>query len=209
VLSEQSKLSTAYHEAGHVLVAKLVPGCDPVHKVSIIPRGRALGITVQIPTEDIYSYTKEMLDGHLKVLMGGRAAEELIFNTTTTGAGNDLARATDTARKMVCEWGMSEAFGPVAFGNHESTDPGSASQSGKNFSDATALEIDSQIRAIVTTSYAEVRALLHTHMGALKLLTAELVAQETLDSAAIDAILEPTLAELREGGTRQEAFASC
>jgi cell division protease FtsH len=201
VLSEKSKLSTAYHEAGHVLVAKLVPGCDPVHKVSIIPRGRALGITVQIPTEDIYCYTKEMLDGHLKVLMGGRAAEELIFNTTTTGAGNDLARATDTARKMVCEWGMSEAFGPVAFGNHESTDPGSAgSQNGKNFSDATALEIDSQIRSIVTSSYSEVRALLHTHMDALKFLTEELVARETLDSAEIDAILEPTLAKLRGEG---------
>jgi len=197
VLSEKSKLCTAYHEAGHVLVAKLVPGCDPVHKVSIIPRGRALGVTVQIPTEDIYSYTKEMLNGHLKVLMGGRAAEELIFNTTTTGAGNDLARATDTARKMVCEWGMSTAFGPVAFGNHESTatDPGGAS-SGKNFSDTTALEIDSEIRAIVTTSYAEVRTLLHTHLDSLKLLAAELIARETLDSAEIDAILEPCFAEV-------------
>ena len=127
VLSEKSKLSTAYHEAGHVMVAKLVPGCDPVHKVSIIPRGRALGVTVQIPEEDIHCYTKEMLVGHIKVLMGGRAAEELVFNTTTTGAGNDLARATDMARKMVCEWGMSEAFGPVAFGNHESTGSGEES----------------------------------------------------------------------------------
>jgi cell division protease FtsH len=195
VLSEKSKLTTAYHEAGHVLVAKLVPGCDPVHKVSIIPRGRAMGVTVQIPTEDIYCYTKEMLDGHLKVLMGGRAAEELIFHTTTTGAGNDLARATDTARKMVCEWGMSAAFGPVAFGNHESTAPESAG-SGKNFSDTTALEIDSEIRSIVTTCYSEVRTLLQTHMESLKLLTAELVAKETLDSAEIDAILAPVLGRL-------------
>jgi cell division protease FtsH len=196
VLSEKSKLATAYHEAGHVLVAKLVPGCDPVHKVSIIPRGRALGVTVQIPTEDIYCYTKEMLDGHLKVLMGGRAAEELIFSTTTTGAGNDLARATDTARKMVCEWGMSDAFGPVAFGNHESTAPGTGAQNGKNFSDTTALEIDSEIRSIVTRSYSEVRALLETHMDSLKKLTAELIARETLDSAEIDAILEPAFAML-------------
>ena len=196
VLSEKSKLATAYHEAGHVLVAKLVPGCDPVHKVSIIPRGRALGVTVQIPTEDIYCYTKEMLDGHLKVLMGGRAAEELVFHTTTTGAGNDLARATDTARKMVCEWGMSRAFGPVAFGNHESTAPGSG-QTGKNFSDTTALEIDSEIRSIVTTSYAEVITLLETHMDSLELLSAELVARETLDSDEIDAILEPAFAKLR------------
>jgi len=191
VLSEKSKLSTAYHEAGHVLVAKLVPGCDPVHKVSIIPRGRALGVTIQIPVEDIYCYTKEMLDGHLKVLMGGRAAEELIFNTVTTGAGNDLARATDTARKMVCEWGMSHRFGPVAFGNHESTDAGAGgAQRGKNFSDTTALEIDTEIRSIVTTCYAEVIALLEENMDALEMLTAELVAKETLDSAEIDAILE-------------------
>ena len=198
VLSDKSKLATAYHEAGHALVAKLVPGCDPVHKVSIVPRGRALGVTVQIPTEDIYCYTKEMLDGHLKVLMGGRAAEELIFNTTTTGAGNDLARATDTARKMVCEWGMSHAFGPVAFGNHESTDPGAGgAQNGKNFSDATALEIDSEIRSIVTRCYSDVITLLETHMDALKLLTAELVAKETLDSDEIDLILEPTLTKLR------------
>ncbi len=197
ILSDKSKLATAYHEAGHVLVAKLVPGCDPVHKVSIIPRGRALGVTVQIPTEDIYCYTKEMLDGHLKVLMGGRAAEDLVFNTTTTGAGNDLARATDTARKMVCEWGMS-----AAFGNHESTDPGAGGgrSGGRNFSDATGLEIDSEIRSIVTGCYAEVRALLETHMEALKLLTAELVAKETLDSDEIDAIVAPVLASLA-GGT--------
>ncbi|GFO67332.1 ATP-dependent zinc metalloprotease FtsH [Geomonas limicola] len=190
VLSEESKLATAYHEAGHVLIAKLVPGCDPVHKVSIIPRGRALGVTVQIPTEDIYSYTKEMLDGHLKVLMGGRAAEELIFKTTTTGAGNDLARATDTARKMVCDWGMSTAFGPVAFGNHDSVAAGNPGHP-RNFSEHTALEIDSEIRAIVTGSYAEVRTLLLTHMEALKRLTEELVSRETLDAAEIDAILEP------------------
>jgi cell division protease FtsH len=192
VLSEKSKLSTAYHEAGHVMVAKLVPGCDPVHKVSIIPRGRALGVTVQIPEEDIHCYTKEMLVGHIKVLMGGRAAEELVFNTTTTGAGNDLARATDMARKMVCEWGMSEAFGPVAFGNHEST--GSGEENTKtNFSDATAVEIDSEIRSIVTDAYAEVSSLLQTNMNALKALTAGLIAHETLDSSEIDSLLLPTL----------------
>jgi cell division protease FtsH len=188
VLSEKSKLSTAYHEAGHALVAKLVPGCDPVHKVSIVPRGRALGVTVQIPTEDIYCYTREMLIAHLKVLMGGRAAEELIYKTTTTGAGNDLARATDTARKMVCEWGMSRAFGPVAFGNHENTDPG-AGHTGKNFSDTTALEIDAEIRSIVTGCYSDVIDLLKTNMAALKLLTEDLVAKETLDSDEIDEIL--------------------
>jgi cell division protease FtsH len=192
VLSEKSKESTAYHEAGHVMVAKLVPGCDPVHKVSIIPRGRALGVTVQIPEEDIHCYTKEMLVGHIKVLMGGRAAEELVFNTTTTGAGNDLARATDMARKMVCEWGMSEAFGPVAFGNHESTGSGEESAS-KKFSDATAMEIDSEIRSIVTGAYGEVSKLLQTNMDALKSLAAGLIAHETLTSSEIDALLQPIL----------------
>jgi len=193
VLSEESKLRTAWHEAGHVMVAKLVPGCDPVHKVSIIPRGRALGVTVQIPEEDILCYTREMLIGHIKVLMGGRAAEDLVFHTTTTGAGNDLARATDMARKMVCQWGMSDAFGPVAFGNHDSA--GSDEDRGetiKNFSDATALEIDSEIRSIVTTAYADVRNLLQTHIEALKVLVAELIANETLTSSEIDSILEQT-----------------
>jgi len=189
VLSEKSKESTAYHEAGHVMVAKLVPGCDPVHKVSIIPRGRALGVTVQIPEEDIHSYTKEMLVGHIKVLMGGRAAEELVFKTTTTGAGNDLARATEMARKMVCEWGMSEAFGPVAFGNHEST--GSSEESAcKKFSDATAMEIDSEIRSIVTSAYAEVSTLLQTNMATLKSLAGGLIAKETLNSSEINALLQ-------------------
>jgi cell division protease FtsH len=196
VLSDKAKLTTAYHEAGHVLVAKLVPNCDPVHKVSIIPRGRAMGVTLQIPVEDVYCYTKEMLDGHLKVLMGGRAAEELIFRTTTTGAGNDLARATDTARKMVTEWGMSQAFGPVAFGSHESTSPGAHMPGTKNFSDTTALEIDSEIRSIVTQCYNDVRDLLQTHMDALQQLTDELLLRETLDAGEIDAILEPTLTKL-------------
>ncbi|MBK5276357.1 MAG: ATP-dependent zinc metalloprotease FtsH [Desulfuromonadales bacterium] len=206
VLSEKSKVSTAYHEAGHVMVAKLVPGCDPVHKVSIIPRGRALGVTVQIPEEDIHCYTKEMLVGHIMVLMGGRAAEELVFNTTTTGAGNDLARATDMARKMVCEWGMSEAFGPVAFGNHDST--GSGEESAKtNFSDATAVEIDSEIRSIVTYAYAEVSRLLHTNMDALKALAAGLIARETLDSSEIDALLQPTLANGMTASLQEHAYS--
>ncbi len=193
VLSESSKLRTAWHEAGHVMVAKLVPDCDPVHKVSIVPRGRALGVTVQIPEEDIHCYTRAMLTGHIKMLMGGRAAEELVFHTTTTGAGNDLARATDMARKMVCEWGMSQAFGPVAFGNHETTGGDGSAKDTKNFSDATAVEIDSEIRSIVTTAYGEVRTLLDTHRDALKLLVDALMANETLGSAEIDAIVEPAL----------------
>lgn len=192
VLSEKSKWSTAYHEAGHVMVAKLVPDCDPVHKVSIIPRGRALGVTVQIPEEDIHCYTREMLVGHIKVLMGGRAAEELVFNTTTTGAGSDLARATDMARKMVCEWGMSAAFGPVAFGSHESCGCGDESTT-KKFSDVTAVEIDAEIRSIVTSAYADVSRLLQTNMGSLKALATGLITHETLGGPEIDAILATTL----------------
>lgn len=188
VLSDKAKLTTAYHEAGHVMVAKLVPGCDPVHKVSIIPRGRALGVTVQIPEEDIYCYTREMLLCHIKVLMGGRAAEELVFGTTTTGAGNDIARATDIARKMVCEWGMSDLFGPVAFGTEEGAS--GERTSAKSFSDATAVQIDSEIRSIVTSAYSEVGDLLHIHKDRLERLVAGLLASETLSGTEIDTILD-------------------
>lgn len=191
VLSEKAKMTTAYHEAGHVMVAKLVPGCDPVHKVSIIPRGRALGVTVQIPEEDIYCYTKDMILCHIKVLMGGRAAEELVFGTTTTGAGNDIARATEMARKMVCEWGMSEMFGPVAFGSQDTG--GSGDPAPKGFSDATALQIDSEIRAIVTNAYSEVCGLLQENREAMERLVKELLVHETLGSAEITAALVPAL----------------
>ena len=187
VLSDAARLRTAWHEAGHVMAAKLIPGCDPVHKVSIIPRGRALGVTVQIPEEDIHCYTREMLVCHIKVLMGGRAAEDLVYRTTTTGAGNDLARATDLARKMVCEWGMSEAFGPVAFGRNEAAGPDGGVM--KNFSDATAKEIDSEIRSIVTSAYAEVLDLLTRHRETLELLVRELAIKETMSSEEIDAVL--------------------
>ena len=119
VISDEEKKNTAYHEAGHTLVAKLIPGTDPVHKVSIIPRGRALGVTMQLPIEDKHSYSREALLDRIAVLMGGRAAEEIIFNTMTTGAGNDIERATEIARKMVCEWGMSEKLGPLTFGKKD------------------------------------------------------------------------------------------
>jgi cell division protease FtsH len=147
-------------------------------------------VTVQIPEEDIYSYTKPMLLAHIKVLMGGRAAEDLVFHTTTTGAGNDLARATDVARKMVCEWGMSEAFGPVVFGSRESA---AADGNGpKGFSEATALEIDAEVRKLVTMAYDQVRQLLDANMETMRALTQELVAKETLGGADIDAILAST-----------------
>ena len=119
ILSEEEKKTTAYHEAGHALVAKLLPGTDPVHKVSIIPRGRALGVTMQLPSDDRHNYTKVFLEHNLAMLMGGRVAEELVLNQMTTGASNDIERATKMARKMVCQWGMSEKLGPMAFGENE------------------------------------------------------------------------------------------
>src|SRR5947209_11886331 len=119
VLTEQEERTTAYHEAGHALMAKLLPGTDPVHKVTIIPRGRALGVTMQLPVDDRHSYSKEFLYNNLAILMGGRVAEELVFKQITTGAGNDIERATDLARKMVCEWGMSDELGPLTFGKKD------------------------------------------------------------------------------------------
>jgi len=119
ILSEEEKRTTAYHEAGHALVAKILPGTDPVHKVTIIPRGRALGLTMQLPTDDRYTFPKEYLYNNIAILMGGRVAEELVLNYVTTGAGNDIERATDLARRMVCEWGMSEKLGPLTFGKKE------------------------------------------------------------------------------------------
>jgi cell division protease FtsH len=191
VISEEEKKSTAYHEAGHTLVAKLLPGTDPVHKVSIIPRGRALGVTMQLPIEDKHSYTKESLLARIAVLMGGRAAEEIIFNTMTTGAGNDIERATEMARKMVCEWGMSEKLGPVSFGKKdEQIFLGREMTTHKNFSEATAIEIDNEIRRIVDENYARVKALLTENVGILHSISQALVEKENLSGAEVDEIIK-------------------
>jgi len=190
VISEEEKKNTAYHEAGHTLVAKLVPGTDPVHKVSIIPRGRALGVTMQLPIEDKHSYSKESLMNKIAVLMGGRAAEEIIFNMTTTGAGNDIERATELARKMVCEWGMSEKMGPVTFGKKdEQIFLGRDMASHKNFSEATAVEIDAEIRKIVEESYSRVRTLLSDNVETLHRLSLVLIEKENLTGAEVDDII--------------------
>ena len=147
VLTEEEKRTTAFHEAGHALMAKLLPGTDPVHKVTIIPRGRALGMTMQLPIDDRHSYSKEFLYNTLSILFGGRVAEELIFKSVTTGAGNDIERATDLARKMVCEWGMSEKLGPLTFGKKdEEVFLGRDFGSRRDFSDQVALEIDKEVK---------------------------------------------------------------
>jgi cell division protease FtsH len=151
MLTDEEKRITAYHEAGHALMAKLLPGTDPVHKVTIIPRGRALGLTMQLPTDDRHNYSKEFLYNTLAILMGGRVAEELVFQHVTTGAGNDLERATDLARKMVCEWGMSEKLGPLTFGQKEdAVFLGRDFSAKRDVSDQVALEIDLEIKRFVT-----------------------------------------------------------
>jgi len=190
VISDEEKKSTAYHEAGHTLVAKMVPGSDPVHKVSIIPRGRALGVTMQLPIEDKHSYNRESLLGRIAVLMGGRAAEELIFKTFTTGAGNDIERATEMARKMVCEWGMSDLMGPVSLGKKdESIFLGRDMAMHKNFSEETAIKIDEEIKRIVDESYNRAITILRENDDALHRLSLCLIEKENLSGAEVDDII--------------------
>jgi len=190
VISEEEKKNTAFHEAGHTLVAKLIPGTDPVHKVSIIPRGRALGITMQLPIEDKHSYSREALYNRIAVLMGGRAAEELIFNTMTTGAGNDIEHATEIARKMICEWGMSEKMGPVTFGKKdEQIFLGREMAVSKNYSEATAVDIDNEIRRVVEDNYNRAKNLLSDNMDSLVRLSQSLIEKENLSGAEVDEII--------------------
>ena len=189
-LTEEEKRTTAYHEAGHALIAKLLPGTDPVHKVTIIPRGRALGVTMQLPTDDRHNYSKDFLYNNLAILMGGRVAEELVLNHITTGAGNDLERATDLARKMVCEWGMSEKLGPLTFGRkEEEVFLGRELGSKRDFSEQVALEIDHEVRRLVTENYERAKRLLTEHMTSLKALAEALLEKEVLDAPEIDQIL--------------------
>ncbi len=190
VISEEEKRITAYHEAGHTMVAKLLPGTDPVHKVSIIPRGQALGITQQLPLDERHTYPKDYLLKRLMVLLGGRAAEEIVFNECTTGAGNDIERATEIARRMVCEWGMSDKLGPVAFGQRqEHVFLGKEISQIKNYSEATALAIDNEIREIVLQCYQKAKQLLEENIELLHKLAQALLEKETLDGPAIDEIL--------------------
>ncbi|HET7179730.1 MAG TPA: ATP-dependent zinc metalloprotease FtsH, partial [Chryseosolibacter sp.] len=187
ILTEEEKRITAYHEAGHALMAKLLPGTDPVHKVTIIPRGRALGVTMQLPTDDRHNYSKEFLYNTLAILMGGRVAEELVFKHVTTGAGNDLERATDLARKMVCEWGMSEKLGPLTFGQKEdSVFLGRDFATKRDVSDQVALEIDLEIKRFVTENYERAKRVLTEQMTSLKALAEALLEKEVLDAPEID-----------------------
>ncbi len=191
VLSDEEKENTAYHEAGHAIVAKLTPGADPVHKVSIIPRGMALGITMQLPEDDRHMYTKEYLLSLIVVLMGGRAAEEVIFNRLTTGAGNDIERATDIARKMVCAWGMSEKLGPLSLGKkEENIFLGKEFSTHKEFGEKTIEMIDEEIKNIVFDNYEKAKQLLIDHKDVLHKVAKLLLEKETIEGKEIDVFLE-------------------
>ncbi len=200
IMSDEEKRNTAYHEAGHALVARLIPGTDPVHKVTIIPRGRALGVTQQIPESDKYTYSSENMLARIAVLMGGRTAEELIFGHMTTGAGNDIERATELARKMVCEWGMSEKMGPVTFGKQdEQIFLGREISQHRDYSEATAVEIDNEVKRIVTESHNKARNLLTENMEILKKMAETLLEIEVLNSDQIDEIMDGRLPQEVEG----------
>ncbi|MEW6544164.1 MAG: ATP-dependent zinc metalloprotease FtsH [Nitrospirota bacterium] len=193
VLSDEEKRITAYHEAGHALMAKLLPGTDPVHKVTIIPRGRALGVTMQLPVDDRHNYSKEFLYNTLAILLGGRVAEELVLKHITTGAGNDIERATDLARKMVCEWGMSEKLGPLTFGKkEEEIFLGREIATRRDFSEQVAIEIDHEVKRLVTENYDRTTRMLTEHMATLKALAEALLEKEVLEGHEIDQIIQQT-----------------
>ena len=189
-ISEEEKRLTAYHEAGHTLVAKFLPSADPIHKVTIIPRGRALGITQQLPAEDKHTLSKEYIINKIAIFLGGRAAEELVLNTQTTGAGNDLEMATEWARKMVCDFGMSEKIGPLTFGKKEEhIFLGREIAQHSDYSEKTAVDIDSEIKRIVLENYDRAKTILIQHMEKLHRLAAALLEKEVLAGEEIDQVL--------------------
>ena len=190
ILSDEEKKNTAYHEAGHALVAAKTPGADPVHKVTIIPRGMALGLTMQLPEADKHTYTCEYLEGMLAVLMGGRSAEEIFLGHITTGAGNDIERATDIARNMVCEWGMSE-LGPLAYGKKdEAIFLGREIAQHRDFSEDTAVQIDKEVKRIVNAAYDRARNILSSNRGVLERIAQALLEREVIDAAEVKLLME-------------------
>jgi len=190
IISDEEKKITAYHESGHTLVAKLLPNTDPIHKVTIIPRGRALGLTQQLPEDEKHTYPKDYLLSNIAILMGGRAAEEIVLNMQTTGAGNDIERASDLARKMVCDYGMNEDLGPLAFGKgEEQIFLGREISQHRDYSELTAQKIDDEVRNIVNSAYDKASKLIKGNVDTLHTMAKALLEQETLDSKAIDEIM--------------------
>jgi cell division protease FtsH len=195
IISDEEKTSTAYHEAGHAIVATLSPGADPIHKVSIIPRGMALGVTQQLPIDERHTYSREYLMTTITTLMGGRVAEELVRGELTTGAGNDIERATFIARKMVCEWGMSEKLGPVTFGHKQDlVFLGRDMTRHQDYSEATARDIDQEIRDIVGFCYERARTLLSTNIHVLHRVAKTLLEKEVVDGPEIKQIIQELVA---------------
>ncbi len=190
LLSDEEKKNTAYHEAGHALVAAMLPYSDPVHKVTIIPRGLALGLTMQLPTDDRHNYYKNYLDTQISILMGGRIAEELFLNQMSTGAGNDIERATELARKMVCEWGMSD-LGPVTFGKkEEQIFLGREISQHRDYSEATAIQIDEEVRKVVSTGYSTAKRILSENRETLIRIAKALIEREVLDASEIKLLVD-------------------
>ncbi len=191
VLSDDEKKTTAYHEAGHTLVAARTKGADPVHKVTIIPRGRALGVTMQLPIDEKHGYSKDYVEGRLAILMGGRAAEELIFDELTTGAGNDIEQATKIARKMVCEWGMSDVLGPMTFGKkNEEIFLGREIQSHRDYSEVTARMIDEEVVRVVRKAQSTANQILKDNVEQLHNLAKALLEHETIDGDEVVAVMD-------------------
>jgi cell division protease FtsH len=190
VISEEEKKATAYHEAGHALMAKKLPNADPVYKVSIIPRGRAMGITQQLPIDDRHTYSKDYLLATISVLMGGRVAEELVLNCLTTGAGNDIERATDMARHMVTEWGMS-SLGPLSLGKVEQEIfLGREISKRVDYSELTAQKIDDEVKAIIMDCYSKTRDIIQNNLDILHKIAQHLLEKEVLDGSEIEKIVQ-------------------
>jgi len=198
IITDEEKRLTAFHEAGHALVAALLPHTDPLHKVTIIPRGMALGLTQQLPTEEKHNYTKEQLQSRIAVCMGGRIAEDMVFQEISTGAQNDIEQATEMARKMVCEWGMSETLGPLTYGKkEEQIFLGKEFNRHQDYSEATALKIDAEIKRIVTEQYERAQRTLTDNREVLNRVAEALLEHEVLDAEQLKALVEGRPIEVR------------
>ena len=186
IISENEKRVTAIHEAGHALLTVMLPHADPIHKVTIIPRGMALGLTQQLPIDEKHNYSREYLEDQIAILLGGRIAEEITIGSITTGAGNDLERATELSRRMVCEWGMSDAMGPLTFGKkEEQIFLGREIAQHQDYSEDTALRIDQEVKRFVTDNYARAQNVLLEHKQKLLDMADALLARETLDAEQV------------------------
>jgi cell division protease FtsH len=191
VIPPEERRHTAFHEAGHAIVGRLVPGNDPVHKVTIIPRGPALGVTMTLPEEDRFTLTKDRAESLISFLMGGRVAEEVVFGHLTTGASNDIERATDLARRMVTEWGMSEKLGPVNFGSkNENIFLGREMSAGRSFSEETGRVIDAEVRQIVERNYERAKKVVLDNRQVLDAMAQALLELETIEMDDIDALMK-------------------